>query len=184
MPVWPRRSTTYGNMLIEGRRRGAEHGGRRAPDRARGEAGPGRGRGRLRDAALSRPGRAARPPRRGRLVPAGGKRRQCGRAEPLRQASRRRAKGCRSISSRRRCGGRWRGGRGSTDPQLDKLLVGISPKDLADAEELARFWPSPPPSAGEASTTVPAPAPLPSVMDASAPPVPSAEDTSAPPPSN
>lgn len=40
---------------------------------------------------------------------------------------------------------------GLNDPQLDNLLVSIQPKDLATAEELARFWPSPPPSAEEAA---------------------------------
>ena len=34
-----------------------------------------------------------------------------------------------------------------TDPLLDKLLVSISPVDLNAAEELARFWPSKPPTA-------------------------------------
>ena len=36
---------------------------------------------------------------------------------------------------------------GLNDPQLDNLLVGMSPEDLAAAEERARFWPSKPPSA-------------------------------------
>jgi len=39
---------------------------------------------------------------------------------------------------------------GLTDPVLDKLLVGISQKDLDAAEELARFWPSRPPTADDA----------------------------------
>lgn len=39
---------------------------------------------------------------------------------------------------------------GLNDPQLDKLLVSISPGDLAAAEEMARFWPSAPPSPAEA----------------------------------
>jgi len=58
---------------------------------------------------------------------------------------------------------------GLNDPQLDKLLVSISPKDLADAEEMARFWPSPPPSAdGSSKTAVSAEGagtPLPSTLD-------------------
>ena len=36
---------------------------------------------------------------------------------------------------------------GLSDPQLDKLLAGISQADLNAAEELARFWPSMPPTA-------------------------------------
>jgi len=53
---------------------------------------------------------------------------------------------------------------GLSDPQLDKLLVSISPKDLADAEELARFWPSLPP--GTQSAPLPAPlTPMPSTLD-------------------
>jgi uncharacterized protein len=36
---------------------------------------------------------------------------------------------------------------GLNDPQLDKLLAGISQTDLNSAEELARFWPSTPPTA-------------------------------------
>ena len=36
---------------------------------------------------------------------------------------------------------------GLSDPQLDKLLAGISQADLNSAEELARFWPSKPPTA-------------------------------------
>ena len=42
---------------------------------------------------------------------------------------------------------------GLNDPQLDKLLVGISPKNLALAEERARFWPSQPPGAAETPAT-------------------------------
>jgi hypothetical protein len=38
---------------------------------------------------------------------------------------------------------------GLNDPQLDKLLVGLSKTDLAAAEELARFWPSKPPTAAD-----------------------------------
>ena len=38
---------------------------------------------------------------------------------------------------------------GLTDPQLDKLLVSIPQKDLNDAEEMARFWPSKPPTAAD-----------------------------------
>jgi len=38
---------------------------------------------------------------------------------------------------------------GLTDPMLDKLLVGISQADLNAAEELARFWPSTPPTAAD-----------------------------------
>jgi TPR repeat protein len=38
---------------------------------------------------------------------------------------------------------------GMTDPVLDKLLIGISQKDLDAAEELARFWPSRPPNADD-----------------------------------
>ena len=41
---------------------------------------------------------------------------------------------------------------GLNDPQLDKLLVGISAIDLAMAEEMARFWPSKPPVAEDAET--------------------------------
>ena len=36
---------------------------------------------------------------------------------------------------------------GLSDPSLDRLLISISPNDLAQAEEEARFWPDPPPSA-------------------------------------
>jgi hypothetical protein len=36
---------------------------------------------------------------------------------------------------------------GLNDTKPDELLVGMSPKDLAKAEERARFWPSAPPSA-------------------------------------
>ncbi len=42
---------------------------------------------------------------------------------------------------------------GLNDPQLDALLVSLPPKDLAIAEERARFWPSRPP--GEAVRIVP-----------------------------
>jgi hypothetical protein len=38
---------------------------------------------------------------------------------------------------------------GLNDPVLDKLLVGISQQDLDAAEELARFWPSRPPTADD-----------------------------------
>jgi TPR repeat protein len=38
---------------------------------------------------------------------------------------------------------------GLTDPLLDKLLVGISQDDLDEAEEMARFWPSKPPTAAD-----------------------------------
>jgi hypothetical protein len=38
---------------------------------------------------------------------------------------------------------------GLNDPQLDKLLVSISQSDLDAAEEMARFWPSPPPTAAD-----------------------------------
>ena len=41
---------------------------------------------------------------------------------------------------------------GLADPTLDRLLVSISPKDLAQAEEEARFWPLPPPEAQPAPT--------------------------------
>jgi uncharacterized protein len=34
---------------------------------------------------------------------------------------------------------------GLTDPQLDRLLVSLSPEDVTRAEERARFWPSEPP---------------------------------------
>ena len=40
---------------------------------------------------------------------------------------------------------------GLNDPVLDKLLVSIPAADLAAAEELARFWPSLPPSGSTAS---------------------------------
>lgn len=40
---------------------------------------------------------------------------------------------------------------GLTDPVLDKLLAGISPADLGAAEELARFWPSKPPTPADAA---------------------------------
>lgn len=50
---------------------------------------------------------------------------------------------------------------GLTDPVLDKLLVSISPEELAEAEERARFWPSRPPDAvaenGAAPTSAPSP---------------------------
>ena len=36
---------------------------------------------------------------------------------------------------------------GLSDPQLDKLLAGLSQTELNSAEELARFWPSKPPTA-------------------------------------
>ena len=36
---------------------------------------------------------------------------------------------------------------GLNDPQLDKLLAGLSQTEINDAEELARFWPSQPPTA-------------------------------------
>jgi TPR repeat protein len=36
---------------------------------------------------------------------------------------------------------------GLSDPSLDRLLVSIPPKDLAQAEEEARFWPDSPPTA-------------------------------------
>jgi TPR repeat protein len=36
---------------------------------------------------------------------------------------------------------------GLSDPQLDKLLAGLSQTEINDAEELARFWPSKPPTA-------------------------------------
>jgi hypothetical protein len=42
---------------------------------------------------------------------------------------------------------------GLNDPVLDKLLVGISAKDLAAAEERARFWPSKPPVAADAGAS-------------------------------
>jgi hypothetical protein len=42
-----------------------------------------------------------------------------------------------------------------TDPLLDTLLAGISQSDLNDAEELARFWPSKPPVAADATGTEP-----------------------------
>ncbi len=40
---------------------------------------------------------------------------------------------------------------GLTDPLLDKLLVGISQTDLNAAEEMARFWPSKPPTEADAA---------------------------------
>src|SRR6185369_10730236 len=40
---------------------------------------------------------------------------------------------------------------GLNDPLLDKLLIGISQKDLDAAEELARFWPSQPPTLADAA---------------------------------
>lgn len=55
---------------------------------------------------------------------------------------------------------------GLNDPVLDKLLVSISPKDLAEADERARFWPARPPSEAHeaphfAITTAPANTPSP-----------------------
>jgi len=38
---------------------------------------------------------------------------------------------------------------GLTDPVLDKLLISIPQADLNAAEELARFWPSKPPTAAD-----------------------------------
>ena len=38
---------------------------------------------------------------------------------------------------------------GLNDPQLDKLLVGISPADLARGRGTARFWPTKPPTAAD-----------------------------------
>jgi len=55
---------------------------------------------------------------------------------------------------------------GLKDPQLDKMLVAISPEQLSRAEERARFWPSAPPTKVAANTTnlpataTPAPTPL------------------------
>ena len=41
---------------------------------------------------------------------------------------------------------------GLKDGQLDKLLVGVKPEQLARAEERARFWPSAPPAKVAANT--------------------------------
>jgi len=45
---------------------------------------------------------------------------------------------------------------GLKDPQLDKLLVSISPEQLARAEERARFWPLSPPTRVAENTADPA----------------------------
>lgn len=42
---------------------------------------------------------------------------------------------------------------GLTDPSLDRLLVSITPGDLAAGEERARFWPDSPPTASTDTTT-------------------------------
>ena len=45
---------------------------------------------------------------------------------------------------------------GLSDPTLDDLLISIAQDDLARAEERARFWPSPPPTAtADAGTAIP-----------------------------
>jgi hypothetical protein len=57
---------------------------------------------------------------------------------------------------------------GLADPTLDRLLVSISPKDLAQAEEEARFWPLPPPEA-EAAPTLTGKTAAPASTDAGTP---------------